>query len=251
MNHRAHDYRHLLQRWRALARVARLRCKPLAQADGFDLFYIETPAASRGGGFYISAGIHGDEAGATEGLIAWAEKRGPALRELPLLLLPCLNPWGLQNNCRFDGRGTDLNRMFHRGSAPVIREIRALLHGRRFQAAIQLHEDYDGQGLYIYEAREAHPFWAETLIARAAAVLPPDPRRRIDHSIGRGGVIRRRFNQARYQKIGGLPEAIYLHQHHARRSLTIETPSEFAIERRVAAHGVVLDACLELARTEA
>jgi protein MpaA len=248
VNHRAHDYRHLVQRWRAVARAARIRLAPFARADDFEHYFLETPALAEGAGFYISAGIHGDEAGATEGLIAWAENLGPALRDLPLLLLPCLNPWGLQNNSRFNGRGIDLNRMFHRRRVPVVRELQTLLRGRTFDAAIQLHEDYDGQGIYLYEAQEHPPFWGETLIAHVSSILPPDPRRKIDHTIGRSGVIRRRFDPARQEKLGGLPEAIYLQQHHALRSLTIETPSEFALERRIAAHGAVLDACIELAR---
>ena len=43
MLHRAHDYKHLVDRWRRVARAAGLRLRPLAQDDGFDLFYVETP----------------------------------------------------------------------------------------------------------------------------------------------------------------------------------------------------------------
>jgi hypothetical protein len=43
-------------------------------AAEIELFYIRTPSLETNGGIYISAGIHGDEAGATEGLITWAEK---------------------------------------------------------------------------------------------------------------------------------------------------------------------------------
>lgn len=39
----------------------------------------------------------------------------------------------------------------------------------------------------------------------------------------------------------GYPEAIWLHLEHAKRSMTIETPSEFALERCVTAHVAVPD----------
>ena len=42
------------------------------------------------------------------------------------------------------------------------------------------------------------------------------------------------------------PEAFLLHFSHATRTFTVETPSEFAIDARVAAHEAVLDAATEL-----
>jgi hypothetical protein len=45
----------------------------------------------------------------------------------------------------------------------------------------------------------------------------------------------------------GYPEAIWLHLHHAARSLTIETPSEFALEKRVAAQVAVIGECVRRA----
>ena len=39
----------------------------------------------------------------------------------------------------------------------------------------------------------------------------------------------------------GYPEAIWLHLYHSLRTFTVETPSEFALEQRVAAHVAVLD----------
>ena len=42
----------------------------------------------------------------------------------------------------------------------------------------------------------------------------------------------------------GYPEAIWLHEFHARRSLTVESPSEFALEQRVRAHCAVIDECV-------
>jgi protein MpaA len=101
-NHRAHDYRFLIRRWRAVARKAGLSLRPLAQAGDYPLYFLRSKALQTSGGLYISAGIHGDEPAGTEALISWAEENAGRLNTLPLLLLPCLNPWGLINNRRHD-----------------------------------------------------------------------------------------------------------------------------------------------------
>jgi hypothetical protein len=240
MSHRAHDYRHLVERWRAVARKTGVPLRRLVRADGFEHFYLRTPVLAETGGIYVSAGIHGDEPAATEALVAWAESRGRELRRLPLLLLPCLNPWGLTQNVRGNAQGLDLNRLFHQDEQPVVRAVRQLVAGRQFAAAVMLHEDYDGQGLYLYEIEHVKPHWGEELLAAARAHLPIDPRPRIDGRKTTNGIHRRRVERRRFERMG-YPEAIWLHLEHAERSLTIETPSEFALERRVAAHCAVLE----------
>ena len=118
---RAHDYRFLMRRWRAVASSAELRLEKYSEAGGWDLYCLasrrkkpETPS------IYLSAGIHGDEAATTEGLIEWAQANADMLRALNVLIFPCLNPWGLVNNSRRDPDGRDLNRSFHTSAVPQI-----------------------------------------------------------------------------------------------------------------------------------
>lgn len=244
--HRAHDYAHLVQRWRGVARAAGLRLRPLAETHGARLFLLKTPALEADGGIYISAGIHGDEAGASEGLIAWAEKHAAELRALPLLLIPCLNPVGLVNNTRADGDGRDLNRLFHTDTSNVVNAVKALVAPHRFALALMLHEDYDAQGAYLYEVQRETPYWGEALLESVRGILPIEPRTRIDGRLARAGLVRRRFERKRFEAMG-YPEAIYLHDRHARRSLTFETPSEFALPQRVAAHVALIEECVKRA----
>src|SRR4051794_10905381 len=111
--HRSHDYAALLARWRILARRAHLRLQLLTTAGDLPIFFLRTRALQPTGGLYLSAGIHGDEAASTEALISWAELHAERLSSLPVMLFPCLNPWGLIRNCRYDRSGNDLNRVFH------------------------------------------------------------------------------------------------------------------------------------------
>lgn len=241
--HHVHHDRELIRRWRALARTAGLRMKRFAMAGDEPLFVVKTPALGATGGIYISAGIHGDEPAASEALIAWAEKHAHRIARWPLLMFPCLNPWGLRNNIRLDAQGVDLNRAFHQDDHPVIGALKQVVGARQFDLALMLHEDYDAHGFYLYEIQRERPFWGEDVTAVARRHIAIDARARIDGRVARDGVIRRRFDRALFERIG-FPEAIWLHEFHARRALTTETPSEFALERRVRAHVAVIEACV-------
>jgi len=243
---------------------------------------VASPQGASGGeqqlipfGVYVSAGIHGDEPASTEGLLAWAEAQSPGrFRKLPLLLLPCLNPWGLVNNRRCTETGLDLNRSFHlEKTLPIIGAVKALVaremnrtrtgdrtgepprpRPRSFAASLMLHEDYDGQGVYLYEVARSNRGvnnrkdttcpWGEALLTAARAHLPTDPRPKIDGRKVAAGVHRRRIDFKRFAKIG-YPEAIWLHLEHSERTFTVETPSEFAIEQRVAAQVAMIEKTIE------
>jgi hypothetical protein len=60
-------------------------------------------------------------------------------------------------------------------------------------------------------------------------------------------VIRRRLDARHYAKLGGLPEAVYLHRHHTRHAFTFETPSEYGLDQRVEAHVAVIETVLKQA----
>jgi murein peptide amidase A len=244
MIHRAHDYRDLIRRWRLVVRKAGIRLTPFAQAGDFKLYYVKSPALPSDVGVYISAGIHGDEPATTEGLITWAERNVRKLNKLPIFLFPCLNPWGLRLNIRLDESGVDLNRAFDRDDVPVIQAVRSVLQDQRFTVALHLHEDYDAQGVYLYEIEGELPYWGETLLGAAHGIIPVDPRSKIDTGRARAGVIRRRLDARHYALLGGLPEAVYLHRHHTRHAFTFETPSEYSLNQRVEAHVAVIDAAI-------
>jgi protein MpaA len=244
-----HDYRHLLARWRRVASAARLKLTAFAQSGEYPVYYLQT-RGNAAGGLYLSAGIHGDEPAGPEALLQWAEKHLATLvrqeSSLPLLILPCLNPWGLVNNHRSDAEGRDLNRLFHRNDSSPVRELKLLLTGRRFDLGLSLHEDYDGRGIYLYEINPEPPNFGPALLEAASAALPIDWRRRIDGRPIRDGIALRRANLARFPFH---PETIYLHLHHGSHMVTFETPSEFSLASRIHAHLLLIEECVRLLRS--
>ena len=147
------------------------------------------------------------------------------------------------NNVRTNHRGRDLNRDFQNNRIEFVREWKKVLADRHFDLALNLHEDYDAQGAYVYELAQKPPYRAEGVLDSLRPIIPPDSRSRIDTSWACNGVIRRKFTLADFDDFG-LPEAIFLHFHHSGSTLTIETPSEFSLFYRILAHSTAISHCI-------
>lgn len=236
--HRAHDVAHLLRRWRAVARSARLKLDVIHETAGFPVYFLTarnvTPRP-----LYLSTGVHGDEAACVLGLLEWAERSISYLREADVVLLPLFNPVGLALNTRTDGDGMDLNRCFDHPVHPHIAGWRDAMAGYVPRLAICLHEDYDAQGLYAYELNRASgPRPAEYCLTAAQHIIPRDSRRTIEGRPARAALIRRR----RLPMFENLPEAVVLYQAGTPCTMTFETPSEFSLAQRTRAHTRLLRA---------
>lgn len=243
--HRAHDYPHLIARWRAVAKKTGLTMRRYWKGQDYSHYYLSTKRLPRDGAVYLSAGIHGDEPGATEGLIAWAEKNTRVLKSRPFLIVPCINPWGLVNNSRTDGMRQDLNRCFQNDDVPEIAALKKVINGRRYALTMTLHEDYDGVGIYLYELKDQLPYWGEALLRAASPHVPADTRPMIEGREALGGIVRPELDMSIFETMG-LPEAVSLKLAGCPRVFTIETPSEYSLDRRVQAQVAVIAEGLRL-----
>jgi murein peptide amidase A len=244
-HHRAHDYSHLIARWRALAKRAGMKMQRVAAGAEFPIYTVRSPRLPRTGVIYISAGIHGDEAGATEGLVTWAERNVTILQKYPFFLVPCVNPWGLVNNSRTDSARRDLNRSFHRDDIADMTLLKQAINKYQYSLVLTLHEDYDAVGLYIYEIPGTEPYWGEKLLDAARRFIPPDQRPMIEGREAKNGMVRPVIDMNVFEEMG-LPEAVYLRLRGCGRVFTIETPSEFGLERRVEAQIAVIRQSIRL-----
>lgn len=233
LGHSVHDYQSLVQRWRALIAGSKLALTQIGLFDDFPIFEIHNRKPVQGAsGLYLSAGIHGDEPASCWALLQWAEKNLEVLGSVPHMLFPCLNPWGLVNNCRFDKQGHDLNRIWDNPKSPLICSISSQLRGCSFGLSLNLHEDYDANGIYLYEPYISgkNDLLAGEILKAGQKILPIDSRKRIDGRVSKDGIIRPRISNP---PSDGMPEAIYLVANHGRRHFTLETPSEESFGKRV------------------
>lgn len=246
--HSGHDFGHLLERWETIAKRGDLLLSILCEEGGLPVLVLENESAASGatGGLYLSAGVHGDECAPVWALLRWIEAGKGLPRDCPLVLFPCLNPHGLLENSRRDHRGVDLNRSFHDTAHPLVEAWQAWLGDRRFDLSVNLHEDFDATGIYLYELNRGAPL-GERLLAACESHLPRETAALIDGSDFHRGHLVRGAEIARVveeQLAGGFPEAIHLFQRHAEISLTFETPSEADLTSRIAVHQAFLEALI-------
>ncbi|MEQ1839058.1 MAG: M14 family metallocarboxypeptidase [Verrucomicrobiales bacterium] len=244
--HSGHDYTLLIRRWKAVAERAGVELRLLNEAGGYPVFVVENEqaAAREPGGIYLSAGVHGDECAPVWALLQWMESDPEILRRLPVVIFPCINPSGFVENTRRDREGIDLNRCFENSAHPVIGSWHTFMEGRQFDLALNLHEDYDAGGIYLYElAREDSK--GNELLSACEKIIPRETASTVDGSDFNHGLLTRSGDLERLVEEelgGGYPEAILLFLRYSRNSYTFETPSEFDLIRRIEAHEAFLEA---------
>lgn len=139
---------------------------------------------------------------------------------------PCTNPSGYDARTRESIDGVDVNRTFGRGgSSPESRAIITANRDRKFELAIDLHEDDEAGGFYCYEYGGAG-IGRRIVDALASGGTPIDPRDVLTPD-----------PDAEAEKIGGRTLTQLLMRNAARLGLTLETPSAvLPFATRVATH---------------
>lgn len=252
MKHSGHDFERLSSAWQALVRAKGWEQTVIGEAQGHPVFAIQNrrSAAGEDGGIYVSAGVHGDECAPPWALLQWAESSPSLLEELPFLFVPCFNPVGLIENTRHDGDKVDLNRNFQNRELPLIAAWQDLLEGRRFSMALNLHEDYDATGIYLYEISDGGSP-GDSFLSACQDLIPRETAASVDGSDFENGLLSHDADEADLRSIveedlgGGMPEAIYLYLNHSGNSFTFETPSEMELRQRIRTHHRFLGAVSE------
>lgn len=195
---------------------------------------------------YISSGVHGDEPAGPMAVLELLRKNALPT-DANLTLFPMVNPNGLEAGTRENADGVDLNRDY--GTEPVAYETRSQLEwigSQNYHVTLCLHEDYDGEGFYVYAHSVDHdgPDFAQIAIDAATPFTGVDGRTEIDEMPARDGKMFPPIDIIDPNR-PDLPEALrLLFRHNAQVSVTTETPSCQPITSRIQAQCAVVMAVI-------
>ena len=202
----------------------------------------------------ISAGVHGDEPAGPWALLSLAED-GLLDSRFAYRLWPCLNPSGYEAGTRANVDGLDVNRSFSRGgTTPEARAVLTANRDRRFVLALDLHEDFEAHGCYVYEP--LRPGFGPMFAPRIVRALddagiavqelddgfdlgaPPGFDPADFYRLDRGTVLV--DYEVEIRAFEGLPGSLALMYRGTPCSLTFETPRPQPWDERIAAHRVAV-----------
>jgi predicted deacylase len=203
----------------------------------------------------LSAGVHGDEPAGPWSLLSLV-RDGLLDPRYAYRAWVCTNPTGYSAGTRVNAEGQDINRTFSRGgTSPESRAIITANRDRRFVLSIDLHEDFEADGCYFYEAVVEKPPLAPALVrALDDAGLPIQrwhegfdlaypPGAEDSYRLERGWVVTDIPSLSRHFS-GTLTYSMLMQRRAAARTLTIESARRRPWDERIAMHRVTVVAAL-------
>lgn len=216
----------------------------LGEVEGYPIFGLTLSSGPESPTVLIIGGTHGDEPAGVEAALAFLGRdHSPWLGALRFEVIPCFNPYGYVHNTRHNRQDVDINWAFLRDDVPEVEMFRRLVEGRRFEAAIDLHEDWESPGYYLYELRRGAALIGPDLVRRVSAVCPVNTNPCIEGAEARAGVVYPDLDAEVARRGEGIP--IVLFQRYTDHLLTSETPTGEAMDRRVQAHLIALETVID------
>ena len=238
------DYNEVVRRIEAFqGRDVALRT--LGQVNGFPVLCASVGCAQDVPVIYINGGTHGDEPAGIEAALSFIgiarERCGDDVR---FEVVPCLNPWGYVHEARENAQGVDINWAFLREDVPEVGVVKRLIEYRRFASVVDLHEDWESPGYYVYELFRDRPPIGQMIVERVAQICPLNENPVIEKERAVNGVIHPDLEAEKRRKGDGIPVALF-QQGYTDHLLTPETPSGLPLPVRVAAQLATLEVLLE------
>ena len=101
----------------------------------------------------VLAGVHGDAAAGVDYLVDFAGKRAASADAAgyDMDIIPIVNPWGYVHDLPLNRNGVDIGRDFAGFDSHEARVIRRFLREKRYDLVIDLREDPDADGFFIWQ----------------------------------------------------------------------------------------------------
>ncbi len=236
------DYRALVDRVTSLD--PRIDIRILADVSGCPVYLATINPTIDQPRFWINAGTHGDEPAGVEAALLFLETWYDTHHiSAQLLVTPCLNVNGYLHNRRENAEGVDANWAFERDDVPEVRIVKQLIKGSRFDAVVDLHEDWESPGYYLYEQYRNRASLGHAITSRVARFCPVNKDGQIEGEIADRGVIYPDLSVPKRKSGEGLPVEVF--KQVTDHQITSESPSERPMAERVRAHLTAIDVFLE------
>lgn len=222
----------------AFARSHNGRIQVLGEVDGYPIVHL---TFGFGRPVIIGAGIHGEEPGSVEGLLLFLETEASKwMDRFHFDVFPCLSPYGYERHHRLTMDGKDPNRQFNDPDGPLTRLVTKVLEGKSYEITLDLHEDSDFDGFYMYERCDGLPKWAP-FVRDAMAIEGPFAVEASEPPVQNGIVVWPDTDDEEEDEedddngLSGDPIA-FRYMEHSPRHFTLETPGHQPLEMRARMH---------------
>jgi predicted deacylase len=250
-------YDELVREWRAL-RSRGVRVREIACVGAPRTLLVAEAGDAASPAVVISAGVHGDEPAAPWALLS-VVRDGLLDPRFAYRIWPCLNPSGYAAFTRGNAEGDDVNRSFSRGgTTPEARAVLTANRDRRFILTLDMHEDFEASGWYVYEplrpgfapkyaplivrALDDAGIAAEALDTTFDLGLPPGFLPDEVYVAQRGAVLV--DYEAELRAFDGLPGSLASMYRGTPAALTFESPRPRPWDERIAAHRLFVTTAL-------
>ena len=160
----------------------------------------------------------------------------PFLDEWEFHILPCINPTGFELHTRENADNIDLNRLFRQNRpCTEVAYVQDALDSASFDLDLELHEDVDSPGYYLYQKETTEPpsLLGRWVLDAVAPVMPLNLDSKIEDMSAERGLLARLSGP---DEMEWWPMAIYAIVQQCRRVFTMETSPQFSMDTRVQAH---------------
>ena len=155
-----------------------------------------------------------------------------------------MNPYGYVHNTRPNRKGVDINWAFLRDDVAEIGVIRKFVEGRRFEAVIDLHEDWESPGYYLYEQVRGRSPIGREVTRKDSDVCSLNLSTKIENEEAKDGVIFHDLEAEKRWKGEGIPIALF-QRRIIDHMITSETPTGEPMAHRIKAHLIALERMVE------